>query len=251
MIEVIVVNFLLTLVRVSAFVAFLPPSAGRNMPNTVKIGLAIVLAVFFGMPTGAEPYAWLLHAADSWPALALLAIRETFYGIGLALCLGLILMPARIAGSYIAQEMGLSIATLTGPSDDQQTSIIGVILESVATLMFFALDLHLAVIAFLNASFERLPAGMARLEISPGWVLHRVTSSIEAGLLIAAPVGIVMMLTTIGLLVLMRSVSQFNLFSIGMSVRLVAGLGALVLFAPEMMVLLRHSVHIMLPWTGG
>lgn len=251
MIEVLVVHFILTLIRVASFVAFLPPTSGRNIPNLVKVGLAVVLAVFFGMPTGAEPLAWLVHAAQQWPAFALLAIRETMYGIGLALCFGLLLIPARVAGAYIAQEMGLTIATLTGPGDDQQSSIIAVMLESAAALMFFALDLHLAVMAFLAASFRRLPAGSAEWELSPGWVLHSVSGSIEAGLLIAAPVGIVLMLTLIASLVLMRSVPQFNLFSIGMSVRVVAGIAALVIFAPETMALVRHSVHRMFPWTGG
>ncbi|MGD9856720.1 MAG: flagellar biosynthetic protein FliR, partial [Planctomycetaceae bacterium] len=229
----------------------LPPTSGRNLPNSVKVGLSAALALFFGMPTGGEPYPWLAHAADAWPAFALLAIRETLYGIGLALCFGLVLMPARIAGSYIAQEMGLTIATLTGPSDDQQTSIVGVILETIAALLFFVMDLHLAVIAFLDASFRRFPAGTASWDLSPGWVLHYVSGSIEAGLLIAAPVGVVLMLTLIGSLILMRSVPQFNLFSIGMSVRVVAGLAALLIFAPETMTLVRYSMDRMFPWLGG
>jgi len=278
MIEVMVVHFTLTLVRVAAFVAFLPPTAGRHLPNTVKIGLAIALTGIFAMPTGPSgarvrseangpavaerglsvgqtpaprsvgSYTWLLRAADAWPAFALLALRETFYGIGLALCFGLVLMPARMAGSYIAQEMGLSIATLTGTADDQQTSIVGAILETVAALLFFALNLHLAVIAFLDASFRRFPAGTASWELSPGWIISSVTGSIETGLLIAAPVGIVLMLTLVGLLVLMRSVPQFNLFSVGMSIRLVAGLGALLVFAPETFVLIRHSLSRMMPF---
>ncbi|MBX3436551.1 MAG: flagellar biosynthetic protein FliR [Planctomycetaceae bacterium] len=251
MIELLVVHFTLTLIRVAAFVAFLPPTSGKNLPNLVKVGLAVALTLVVGMPTGLESLPMLVRAADAWPAFAFLAIRETVYGIGLAMCLGLVLMPARIAGAYIAQEMGLTIATLTGPSDDQQTSIVGVILEMAAAMLFFSLNLHLAVIAFLNASFQRFPAGTASLEFSPGAVLHQVAASIEAGLLIAAPVGIVLMLALIGSLVLMRSVPQFNLFSIGMSVRIVAGLGALLIFAPETMVLIRQSLQCMMPWGGG
>lgn len=248
MIEVLVVHLSLTLVRVASFVAFLPPSSGRHIPNTVKIGLALALTAFFAVPSGTESYAWFVHARDSWLAFALLAIRETIYGIGLAMCFGLVLMPARMAGAYIAQEMGLSIANLTGTTDEQQTNIIGAILETVAALMFFALNLHLAVIAFLDASFRRFPAGTASWELSPGWVLSSIADSIEAGLLIAAPVGIVLMLTLVGSLVLMRGVPQFNLFSIGMSVRIVAGLGALLIFAPETLVLIRHSLSRMMPF---
>ncbi len=249
MIEVWVVHLTLSLVRVAAFVAFLPPTTGRNVPQPVKIGLAMSLALFFGSCTPIEAHPWLARATEQWFAFAILAIRETVYGLGLAMCLGLVLMPARMAGAYIAQEMGLSIATLTGPTDAQQTSLIGVLLETIAGLLFFTLNLHLAVISFLGASFEHLAPGRGELNLSPGWWLHGVTDSIEAGLLIAAPVGVVLMLTLMASLVLMRSVPQFNLFSVGMSVRLIAGLGALLVFGPEMLVLLRQSLYRM--WSMG
>ncbi|MEZ6145740.1 MAG: flagellar biosynthetic protein FliR [Planctomycetaceae bacterium] len=242
MIELWVVHLTLTLIRVAAFVAFLPPTTGRNLPQPVKIGVAMMLALFFGFNAPIEPHPWLTRAGEQWLAFGILGVRETCYGIGLAMCLGLMLMPARMAGAYIAQEMGLSIATLTGPTDGQQSTLVGVLLETVAGLLFFSLNLHLAVISFLAASFEHLAPGRGSLTLSPGWWLTGVTDSIEAGLLMAAPVGIVLMLTLLASLVLMRSVPQFNLFSVGMSVRLIAGLGAMLFFGPEIMVLLRQSL---------
>ena len=250
MIELWVVHLTLSLIRVAAFVAFLPPTTGRNVPQSVKIGLAMTLALSFGLSAPIEPHLWLTRAGEQWLAFAILAIRETVFGVGLSMCLGLVLMPARMAGAYIAQEMGLSIANLTGPTDGQQSSIIGVLLETVAGLLFFTLNLHLAVIAFLAASFEHHAPGRGALTLPPGWWLTGVSDSIEAGLLIAAPVAIVLMLTLISSMVLMRSVPQFNLFSVGMSVRLIAGLGAMLVFGPEIMVLLRQSLFRML-WLLG
>ena len=39
-IEALIIASMLVLFRVAAFLAFLPPMAGRGLPNTVKIGLA-------------------------------------------------------------------------------------------------------------------------------------------------------------------------------------------------------------------
>lgn len=251
MIETWVVHLTLSLIRVAAFVAFLPPLAGRNLPQSVKIGLAMTLAMFFAFTVPVETHPWLTRAGEQWLAFGILAIRETVCGIGLSMCLGLMLMPARMAGAYIAQEMGLSIATLTGPNDGHQTTIIGVLLETIAGLMFFNLNLHLAVISFLAASFDHLTPGFGSFTFSPGWWLTGVTDSIESGLLIAAPVGIVLMLTLVASLVLMRSVPQFNLFSIGMSIRLIAGLGGMLVFGPELLVLLRQSLFRMWSLLGA
>jgi len=251
MIEILVVQWTLVFIRVAAFVAFLPPTSGRHVPRPVKVGLAMMLTLFFGAEQTACVDPWLARAADQWLAFALLAIRETACGVALAMCLGLVLMPARMAGAYIAQEMGLSIAQLTGPGGEHQTSVIGALLETIAGLLFFSLNLHLAVVGFLAASFARFAPGQGTLDLSPGWWLQGVTDSIEAGLLIAAPVGIVLMLTLIGSLVLMRSVPQFNLMSIGMSVRLIAGLGALFVFGPETLTLIRQSLWRMLCLVGG
>ncbi len=251
MMDLWVVHFSLTLIRVAAFVAFLPPTAGRNVPQPVKIGLAISLALFFGSIVPVDPHPWLARAGAEWFGFVILAIRETCCGLGLAMALGLVLMPARMAGAYIAQEMGLSIATLTGPTDGEQTSLVGVLLETIAGLLFFSLNLHLAVISFLAASFEHFAPGRGELQLPPGWWMNGVSDSIEEGLLIAAPVGVVLMLTLLASLVLMRSVPQFNLFSVGMSVRLIAGLGAMFVFGPEILMLLRQSLFRMCSMVGG
>lgn len=250
MIETSVTHLTLTLIRIAAFVALLPPTTGRNLPRSVKTGLAMMLTLFFGLNSPVEPHPWLTRSSVQWLAFSILAVRETCYGIGLAMSLGLVLMPARMAGAYIAQEMGLSIATLTGPADGEQSTVVGVLLETVAGFMFFTLNLHLAVLSFLSESFDHLSPGLGSLHVSPGWWLTGVTNSIEAGLLIAAPVGIVLMLTLLASLVLMRSVPQFNLFSVGMSVRLIAGLGAILFFGREIVVLLQQSLFHMWSLVG-
>jgi flagellar biosynthetic protein FliR len=55
--------------------------------------------------------------------------------------------------------------------------------------------------------------------------------------LIVAPVGAALFISLVAMLLVMRTSSQFNLFSFGLSFRLGLGLVATLLFLPEMCLL--------------
>jgi hypothetical protein len=86
-IEALIISCMLVLFRVAAFIAFMPPMAGKGVPNTVKIGIAVAFTVVLA-PLHAGPAAMNLQLAESdaaaWLQLAYLGIRETALGAGLA-----------------------------------------------------------------------------------------------------------------------------------------------------------------------
>lgn len=236
MTDAAVLAFALILVRIATFVALLPLFGGRNLPHTVKIGLSTALAGFWFSMHGEAAAAALADPAGDipWLRLAILCGREALLGGALAFALGLFLVPMRIAGAYIGQEMGLSMATMTDPSGENSSTLIAQIIENLGVLLFFVLDLHHVLLTTLHASFLSRPAGTDFTLPRTSWLLHGINDAHEAGLLLAAPVGVVLFVTTIVLLVSMRAVPQFNLFSVGMTVRLAAGLLAMLIFLPEM-----------------
>lgn len=125
MIEVAALATVLLLFRVAAFVAFLPPFFGRNVPQTVKVGLAVGLTLLWipqQVAIAAPELAWTVGPEPRWGALGYLVIRETLFGIGLAWLLGLALVPVRIGGSYVAQEMGLTLGAITSSTDQQAST---------------------------------------------------------------------------------------------------------------------------------
>lgn len=237
MIEAWVIACLLILFRVTAFVIFMPPIAGQGLPSTVKVGLSVALTAMWA-PICSQQAAMQLYVVVNGPAvwlhLAFLTLRETLLGIGLAWIFGLCLVPVRTAGSWIAQEMGLTLAGLSSPMDQQPTNVISQCLEALGVLMFFVLNLHHLVFFALGRSFEVRPVGSGWL--IPSWdsVVSAVSRSINQGLLIIAPIAILLFITLLVLLVTMRTAPQFNFMSYGMTLRLVAGLAGLVVFFPEL-----------------
>ncbi len=227
---------LLIFFRVSAFIVFLPPLNGQGVPATVKIGLSVAITFLLAnryAPVLALSLDMPANGAGAWLELAFLGIRETALGAGLAWLFSLCLVPVRIAGAWIAQEMGLTLGGLSSPMDQQPSNVISTMLEAFSIIMFFVLDLHHIMLYSLGQSFAIRPAAGAWS--MPSWetVVWSVTHAVDDGFLIVAPIGILLFVVALTILITMRTAPQFNFMSYGMTLRLAAGLGGLIMFLPE------------------
>ena len=224
-----VFSFVLILCRVSAFVGFFPLFSHRQLPVLVKAGLAVGLTVFwYGSVPGH------LYAGNDVPMLlqALMIIQEVGIGLLLAMTLGLLLVPARIAGAYAGQEIGLSLAAISDPGSPDQSTLVTKVFEAISVMLFFGLNLHHFLILILDVSMNQLANKINLLELPTGGLVQMVGVLPEYGLLILAPLGIVMFLLTVGLAFLNKAAPTLNLFTVGMSLRSGLGIFCLFLFMP-------------------
>ena len=242
LIEHWVLAFTLILVRVATVLSMLPLLGRRHVPTTVKIGLSLALAMMwfgrFGVST-----TMMSGTNMPWLGYALAVAREVLFGAGLGFALGLFLVPVQIAGAYIAQEMGLTLATMTDPSTGATSSVPSQLLEALGVLLFFTLDMHHVVFRALHASFLRIPVGSPEIFSSAALMPAAVSEAHRWGLLIAAPIGICLFITSIGMALMMKASPQFNLFSVGLSLRLLAAMVSLVIFLPELLTLVQRSFY--------
>jgi flagellar biosynthesis protein FliR len=234
---------LLAFLRIATFVALLPPFAGRGLPKTVKIGLASALAL--GMTTGHS----LSSSVPDGPMLIWLGIRESLTGGLLAICLGLFLYPAKIAGEYLNQEVGLSFATNISAMEPQSQGVLSQVLEGFAVLLFMALNVDHYLYRFLQLSFERRPVGGPVWQPNSEAVAQLGDQLSARGLRIVAPLACVMALTSLGLFLASRWTPQFNLLSIGFQIRVLIGLMALLFCLPELIGMLHLSLFEVADWT--
>ena len=65
----------------------------------------------------------------------------------------------QIAGSVVAQQMGLGFVTAVDPTQGQQGMIVGNFLGVLGVTLIFATDLHHLVIAALNDSYTLFQPG--------------------------------------------------------------------------------------------
>ena len=235
-IDLVAATFALTLARVATFIHFVPLLGGPNTPRSVKVGLsfAVTIVLFGNQPADlALQGAAATHGGVTWLSLGVALGREAVLGGMLGSAFALFLMPARIAGEFIAQESGLTFASVLTASGDGSSNPLAVLFETAASLLFFGLDLHHLFLVALHDSLRLYPMGGLGL---PNIDLAAAVSFAEqGGLLLAAPVALCLLLTTIVLALMTRAAPQLNLYSVGFPLRVLVSLGALTILLPQML----------------
>jgi flagellar biosynthetic protein FliR len=197
----------------------------------------------------------LLYAVNGAPVeasaveLVLMVLRECLIGIFLGTLLSLSLLAVRVAGELVGQEMGFLIARQIDPTTGVSSSLIMNIYENLFLLVLLALDGHHWILRSLERSFAFAPLG--RLELGRGMaetVLGMFAEMFKAGLVFAAPVMIFLLLVSIVIGVLARSVPSLNVMEVGFTLRLLVALGAMFLFAPLLGPAMRVLHRDLLMW---
>ncbi len=233
----VVIAFTMLLARVATFVAVLPVFGGQ-VPRTVKLGLILSLTLFwFGALNGVVvDRAWLNRDTPvSWLGFGLVLGREIILGALLGYAFSLLLAPAQIAGEYLTEEMGLSFGVQVDPTGGSSSGALTQLFLSLTVLLFLGLDIHHFFLAAFDNLLTRYPIGGPL----PGWRMPQLVTGVAAveewGLLLAAPVGVVLFLTAVLLALVTRAAPQLNLYSVGFPLRLAAGLAGILLFLPQLL----------------
>lgn len=183
---------------------------------------------------GNPSHAVFLRSSDSLSLLGHAAAigREVFLGGILGFGLGLFLVPVHVAGEFLTQEMGLAFANQVNPATGSTSSPLTRLLEYMAIAIFFAVDGHHVFLGILHASFVQHPLFSSLPSIPIARLVDGAAMAEEWGLMLAAPVALCLLVTTVVLGLLTRAAPQMNLYSIGFPLRLAAGLAAVVLLLP-------------------
>ena len=135
----------------------------------------------------------------------------------------------------MGNAMGLGFAATIDPMSGSGTPAIGQVLTILATLLFLAMDGHLAFITIIVESYRMLPVGGGLLSArSVQAVINLGGVMFAASVVLALPVVTGVILIQLVMALLARSAPALNLFAVGLPAAL---LGGLVLFAFAMPIL--------------
>ena len=126
-------------------------------------------------------------------------------GAGLGYALGLFLVPFRIAGEFLGQEMGLSMAAQFDPTSNQPSGTLTQIFETVGSVLFISLDGHHVFLAALHNTFVRCPIGGLPTTLAMPNIVAGALATQELGVLLAGPVAVCLFLTTVVLALMVRA----------------------------------------------
>src|SRR5262249_31282809 len=136
----------------------------------------------------------------------------------------------QVAGSVIAQQLGLGFVTAVDPTMGQQGVIIGNFLTVLGVALIFATDLHHLVIAALNDSYTLFqPGDIPLLGDVAELTTRTVAAAFRIGIQLSAPFLVFALLFNVGLGILSRLMPQMQVFFVGLPLSIL--IGFLILFA--------------------
>ena len=224
--------FLLTFARIGTMLMLLPGIGEQNMPTRVRLTIALVLTAVL-LPAHQKAYTVDLTALG--PVMVML-FQEIIIGVVLGLTARLAISALQVAGSVVAQQMGLGFVTAIDPTQGQQGMLVGNFLTLLGITLVFATDLHHLVIEALNDSYTLFqPGEMPLVGDVAQHVTQIVTPAFRIGIQLAAPFLVFGLLFHLGLGVLSRLMPQMQVFFIGLPLSIMLGMLLLLVVVGAMM----------------
>lgn len=214
-----IVAFIFPLARILAFIASAPLWSTAGIPRRTRLILGIAITVAIAPSLPAMPSVQPGSLGGLW-----IMLQQMLIGIGMGFSARIVFSAFDLAGEFIAAQMGLGFATFYDPLSSAQTPVIAEFIGLIALLLFLSMNGHLLYFATLAQSFSAIPISATPLGVASWLNLAELGSKIfSAGLLLALPVVVALMITNVALAVLTRAAPQLNIFALGFPLTLLGG----------------------------
>lgn len=213
--------FTLIVMRMSGFILLNPILGRRNIPGLVKGGFIMALSIsLFSFADSSLVNANIVNFFD----YGILLLKEFVIGYVIGYVMNLFFYVASYAGGMIDFYMGMSMANVFDPQSNTNMPLTGSILNAMMTMMFFAVDGHIALFQILLNSNKVIP--YAQATITPqaiGMILEIFKDCTILAIKLSFPILAVEMIAAVGVGVLMRVIPQINVFVVNIEVKVIVG----------------------------
>jgi flagellar biosynthetic protein FliR len=232
--------FLFIFLRVSAMTLTVPVFDSRNIPATFKVGLCFTIALVLYPIVKIEPAA----LSPSLIPFAIGVAGEILSGVIIGFVIRLIFAGIQLAGELAAFQMGFSVANVMDPMSNSQVPVISQMIYMFAILIFLTTNAHHWVLRALVDSFTLIPPFGFH---SSGSLMARLTQAAGDMFVIAvktgSPVIVALLLVSLGLGLVGRTVPQMNVFMVATPVNILIGFLFLSLSLPLMTTYLNQLLN--------
>lgn len=212
------VVYLMVLGRVTGIFSFNPIFSRRGVPNSVKAGASMLLALVmttagdfeYTMPQGLVPLVFDFG-------------KELLVGAVLGFFVNMMLQVFSMAGELTDMQMGLSMAKSYDPTFGN-AGLTAQYYNYWFMLYFFAVGAHKSYIELFAVSYNTIPLGYTSFNINVPYVLvHFFQSVLELGLKLAMPVVVASLVTEFCVGVLMKAVPTIHVFVLNIQIKMLMG----------------------------
>ena len=245
--------FLFVSARVGGFVLFNPILGRTNIPAAFRTGMAMVLSVFVTSVTEQQP-----PTPSGTAEFMVLMLLEIAIGFLLGMAVNFFFYIPQLAGSMIDTQMGMTMNQMYDAGSSANMSVTGQILNVLMILLFFAGGGHLTLLRLFLTSEQIVPFGQVSIGL-PAYhlMLELFVECTVLAVKLCMPVLAAELIAQVGMGVLMKVIPQINVFAINIELKVIVGLGLLLvltipfsefLLQAEMAML--NALHDVLALTG-
>ncbi|MGE5329258.1 MAG: flagellar biosynthetic protein FliR [Deltaproteobacteria bacterium] len=231
--------FLLVLVRMSSLFIISPIFGRRNVPTIFKIGFALMVSIILinvvKLPLEVNLYGMY--------EFSIAIFKEFIIGLILGYIGFVILSAIYLAGQLIDTQIGFSIVSVIDPISNIQVPITATLYYGLTIVIFLTINGHHMLIDAIVRSFDVIPIGLAVFsqEMIPQLVQIMGMVFIIA-FKISAPIIAAALICDVALGILSRTMPQMNIFFVGMPLKIVLGLAAIMITLPAFISLVGFSI---------
>ncbi|WP_410769242.1 flagellar biosynthetic protein FliR [Fontibacillus sp. BL9] len=236
--------FMLIFCRMTAFFVVAPVFSSRGVPTSFKIGMSAMVALLILMIQGIN------QPVPQDLGYVLLIIREVLIGLLMGYVAYLIFSAILTAGSFIDIQIGFGMANVLDPMTGASAPVLGNFKYIIATLVFLSINGHHYLLDAVIRSYNWMPLSNDVFQrIYQGsvseFLVRTFSQSFTLAFQMAAPLVVALFLTDVALGFLARTAPQFNVFVIGIPLKIIVGLVVLLLLVPGFIVAFEHLFEVM------
>lgn len=219
--------FLLIMVRITCFIFVAPFFGTEGVPSRVKIGFGFFFSLLLYYAT--MPHTVVVMNTTMEMAIVILkeAAAGLLIGLGANICSTIVIFSGRI----IDTEMGLAMASTFDPTTKQEATMSGMFYQYAIWLILIISGMYQYFIGAMAETFELIPVGMVDFNfdsILNSFIVF-LGEYMIVGFKICLPVFATIMLLNAVLGILAKVAPQMNMFSVGIQLKVLTGLGILFL----------------------
>ncbi|MCR4998842.1 MAG: flagellar biosynthetic protein FliR [Lachnospiraceae bacterium] len=234
--------FLLILVRIATFMFVAPFFNQQGVPAMSKIGIASIVSILV---------LYIMHPTEEMYTSAIgfgiHIVSEATVGLLLGFAAYIASTIVVFAGNLIDMDIGFSMVTEFDPSQRMQVTITGSIYNYFMLMFLVIYNFHHYLIRAIYDSFILIPLGGVKLERDV--LLQSMTNAMVDYFLIAfrimLPVFATLLIINCVLGIMAKVAPQMNMFAVGIQIKLLAGLAALLLVSflyPEVVHMIENEM---------
>ena len=238
--------FIMVLARVTGIFTFNPIFARRGVPNVVKVGASLALALVmttagnfeYKLPNGFFPFAFDLG-------------KELLVGAVLGFFVNLMLQIFSMAGEVSDMQLGLSMAKSYDPTFGN-AGLTTNFYSYWYILYFFAVGAHKSYIELFSVSYESIPMGFGSFNMNIPYIMVKYFETVlTLGLKLAMPIIAASLIAEFCIGVLMKAVPTIHVFVLNIQIKMLVGFIVLAASAPVVSEFMEDVTGIMFENLNG